>query len=118
MTLNAHHERPRIRNRLRQWSRRPFFFFFFFGQLCGCGTGCEGENGVVVVFEWPLGMAKGGTSGCWSEYGALALSSSKGALLLGRSRDNPTLPLKPQCPDSRNRRFVLSWMSTPSTVSN
>jgi hypothetical protein len=34
----------------------------------------------------PLGMAKGDTSGCWSEYGALALSSSKGAPLLGWGR--------------------------------
>ena len=47
----------------------------FFGQRCGCGTGCEGEDGfVVVVFGEPLGMEKGDTSGCWSEYGALALS--------------------------------------------
>jgi hypothetical protein len=30
-----------------------------FGQRCGCGTGFEGEDGVVVVFEGLLGMAKG-----------------------------------------------------------
>jgi hypothetical protein len=26
---------------------------FFFGQRCGYGTGCEDEDGVVVVFEGP-----------------------------------------------------------------
>jgi hypothetical protein len=58
----------------------------YFGQRRGCGTGCEGEDGVVVVvLEGSLRMAKGDTSRCWSEYGAFALSSSKGAPLLGWS---------------------------------
>jgi len=68
--------------------------YFFFGRRCGCGTGCEGEDG-VVVFEGPLGMAKGDTSVCWSEYGALALSSSKGAPFLGWSRG--VSPTQRQC---------------------
>jgi len=42
----------------------------------------EGSDG-VVVFEGPLGMAKGDTSGYWSEYGALAPSSSKRPCLAG-----------------------------------
>ena len=44
----------------------------------------------------------------------LSLSSSKDAPLFGWSRGIfPT-----QRPYSRNLRFVLAWMSTPSTVSN
>ena len=58
----------------------------YFGQRCRCGTGCEGEDVFVIVFEGPLGMAKGDTSGCWSGYEALALSSSTGAPLLDWSR--------------------------------
>ena len=90
---------------------------FFFGQRCGCGTRCKGEGGIVVVFEVPLRMAKGDTSGCWCEYGAQARVRPclAGVEAFLQPNANPTPQLKAQ---RRNRRFVLTWMLTPSTVSN
>jgi hypothetical protein len=81
----------------------------YFGQRCGCGTGCEGEDGVDVVFEGRLGMGKKAIPlAVEVNTEALALSSSKGcAPLLRWSRGvSPTKRhrSKAQRPDSRNRR--------------
>jgi hypothetical protein len=75
----------------------------------------EGSDG-VVAFEGPLGMAKGDTSGYWSEYGALAPSSSKGVPLLGWSRGVSSTQRQPNttAPGSTSRSKVRTCLDVDS----